>query len=68
MKSCLVGASGSGKTTLANLLARFYDSTTGSIKIDGTEIKDLNIIDLRKLFGYVTQNSILFHESVKNNH
>ena len=63
----LVGASGSGKTTLANLLARFYDSTTGSIKIDGTEIKDLNIIDLRKLFGYVTQNSILFHESVKNN-
>ena len=37
------------KTTLANLLARFYDSTTGSIKIDGTEIKDLNIIDLRKL-------------------
>ena len=63
----LVGASGSGKTTLANLLARFYDSTRGSIKIDGTEIKDLNIIDLRKLFGYVTQNSILFHESVKNN-
>ena len=63
----LVGASGSGKTTLANLLARFYDTTTGSIKIDGTEIKDLNIIDLRKLFGYVTQNSILFHESVKNN-
>ena len=63
----LVGASGSGKTTLANLLARFYDSTTGSIKIDGTEIKDLNIIDLRKLFGYVTQNSILFHESVKHN-
>ena len=63
----LVGASGSGKTTLANLLARFYDTTTGSIEIDGTEIKDLNIIDLRKLFGYVTQNSILFHESVKNN-
>ncbi|MEC7548828.1 MAG: ABC transporter ATP-binding protein [Bacteroidota bacterium] len=63
----LVGASGSGKTTLANLLARFYDTTKGSIEIDGTEIKDLNIIDLRKLFGYVTQNSILFHESVKNN-
>jgi len=63
----LVGASGSGKTTLANLLARFYDITKGSIEIDGTEIKDLNIIDLRKLFGYVTQNSILFHESVKNN-
>ena len=63
----LVGASGSGKTTLANLIARFYDTTTGSIEIDGTEIKDLNIIDLRKLFGYVTQNSILFHESVKNN-
>ena len=63
----LVGASGSGKTTLAILLARFYDTTTGSIEIDGNEIKDLNIIDLRKLFGYVTQNSILFHESVKNN-
>ncbi|CAI8285429.1 MAG: Putative multidrug export ATP-binding/permease protein [Bacteroidota bacterium] len=63
----LVGPSGSGKTTIANLLARFYDPQKGNITIDGIAIKDVNLDELRTLFGYVTQDSILFHDTVKNN-
>ena len=63
----LVGSSGSGKTTLANLLPRFYDVTKGDILIDGNSIKDLVIDDLRKLIGWVSQDSVLFHDSVINN-
>ncbi|MGG5487205.1 ABC transporter ATP-binding protein [Gaetbulibacter sp. PBL-D1] len=63
----LVGQSGSGKSTIANLVTRFYDVTKGSIEIDGENIKDLTKKSLRNLMGLVTQDSILFNESVKNN-
>ncbi|MCB9426319.1 MAG: ABC transporter ATP-binding protein [Flavobacteriales bacterium] len=63
----LVGQSGSGKSTIANLLTRFYDVQNGTIKIDGTPIKDMNIHCLRGLMGLVTQDSILFNDTIKNN-
>ena len=63
----LVGPSGAGKTTLADLLPRFYDVDKGAIKIDGTDIRNIKKQDLRKLMGVVTQESILFNDSVKNN-
>ncbi|MFC2085504.1 ABC transporter ATP-binding protein, partial [Bacteroidota bacterium] len=63
----LVGSSGSGKTTLVDLLPRFYDPTSGKILIDGINIKLLKIENLRSLMGIVTQETVLFHESVKNN-
>lgn len=63
----LVGQSGSGKSTIANLLTRFYDVNEGSIKIDGTDLRDWNIHSLRELMGLVTQDSILFNDSIKNN-
>ena len=63
----LVGQSGSGKSTLANLVTRFYDVNEGAIKIDGVDIRDMKQHDLRDLMGIVTQDSILFNDSVKNN-
>jgi subfamily B ATP-binding cassette protein MsbA len=63
----LVGQSGSGKSTLANLITRFYDVNEGSIFIDGINIKDITKDSLRKLMGIVTQDSILFNDSVANN-
>ncbi|QIK16504.1 ABC transporter ATP-binding protein [Blattabacterium sp. DPU] len=63
----LVGRSGSGKSTLANLLARFYDVTSGEITIDGINIKYLKIKDYRKLLGIVTQEPVLFNDSIFNN-
>lgn len=63
----LVGASGAGKTTIINLLPRFYDTTKGEIFIDGTPIKDFVISDVRGLMGIVTQESILFNDTVSNN-
>ena len=63
----LVGHSGSGKSTLANLLLRFYDVDKGEILIDGVNIKDIKKESLRQLMGLVTQESILFHDTVKNN-
>lgn len=63
----LVGPSGSGKTTLANMLARFYDPQEGSICIDDVPINELRLKDLRSMFGYVTQDAVLFHDTVKNN-
>jgi subfamily B ATP-binding cassette protein MsbA len=63
----LVGQSGSGKTTLANLIPRFYDIEEGTITIDGKNIKDVTKKSLRGLIGIVTQESILFNDSVKNN-
>lgn len=63
----LVGASGSGKTTIANLLARFYDPQQGTIKIDSTSINSVDLNELRNMFAYVTQDAILFHNSVKEN-
>ena len=63
----LVGQSGSGKSTIANLLTRFYDVNEGTITIDGTDIKDLNLQSLRGLMGLVTQDSILFNDTIKAN-
>ncbi len=59
--------SGSGKSTIANLLTRFYDVQEGSVKIDGIDIKDMTLSSLRDLMGLVTQDSILFNDSIKNN-
>ena len=63
----LVGQSGSGKSTIANLLTRFYDVNEGTIQIDGIDIKQLNLHSLRGLIGLVTQDSILFNDSIKAN-
>lgn len=63
----LVGQSGSGKSTLANLVPRFYDVNKGEILIDDKNIKDIKKEALRDLIGLVTQESILFHDTVKNN-
>jgi subfamily B ATP-binding cassette protein MsbA len=63
----LVGQSGSGKSTIANLLTRFYDVNEGTIQIDGTDIKKLDIHSLRGLIGLVTQDSILFNDTIKAN-
>ncbi len=63
----LVGQSGSGKSTIANLLTRFYDVNDGSISIDGVNIKDMNLQSLRSLMGLVTQDSILFNDTIKAN-
>lgn len=63
----LVGQSGSGKSTIANLLTRFYDVQEGIIKIDGTDITEIKLKSLRNLMGLVTQDSILFNDTIKNN-
>lgn len=63
----LVGQSGSGKSTMADLLPRFYDVQKGEILIDGIDIKDMKIRDLRSLIGYVNQEAILFNDTFYNN-
>jgi subfamily B ATP-binding cassette protein MsbA len=63
----LVGPSGAGKTTVVNLLPRFFDPERGSIAIDGTDIRDLPLKNLRSLIGLVTQETILFNDTVRNN-
>jgi subfamily B ATP-binding cassette protein MsbA len=63
----LVGQSGSGKSTLADLLARFYDIEVGEILIDNNNIKEIALADLRSLMGIVSQESILFNDSIYNN-
>ena len=63
----LVGQSGSGKSTIANLLTRFYDVNEGKIFIDGTDIKEIKLKSLRDLIGLVTQDSILFNDTIKGN-
>ncbi|MFC1807373.1 ABC transporter ATP-binding protein [Candidatus Omnitrophota bacterium] len=62
-----VGPSGAGKTTLVNLLPRFYDPISGVIRIDGIDVKDLNIRSLRNQIGIVTQETILFNDTVAAN-
>lgn len=63
----VVGESGVGKTTLVNLILRFYDVTEGSIKIDGIDIRDVTIQSLRRNIALVTQDVILFNDSIRNN-
>lgn len=63
----LVGSSGGGKSTLASLLARFYDPTSGEVRIDGVPLTAYKLEDVRKHMGFVSQDSILFNDSVRNN-
>ncbi len=63
----VVGATGSGKTTLANLLARFYDPVTGRITLDGIDEREIEIAALRNLMGIVTQDTILFNDTIARN-
>jgi subfamily B ATP-binding cassette protein MsbA len=63
----LVGASGGGKSTLADLLPRFYDATSGKITVDNVPLKQIPLADLRALMGIVTQESVLFNDSIFNN-
>jgi subfamily B ATP-binding cassette protein MsbA len=63
----LVGPSGAGKSTLVNLIPRFFDVTQGSIHIDGHDLRDVNLSSLRRLIGNVTQETILFNDTVRNN-
>jgi subfamily B ATP-binding cassette protein MsbA len=63
----LVGMSGGGKTSLVNLIPRFYDATQGTIRIDGIDIRDVSLAILRKQIAIVTQEPILFNDTVRNN-
>jgi subfamily B ATP-binding cassette protein MsbA len=63
----IVGGSGSGKTTLVNLLPRFYDVTGGTMKINGRDVREFTIASLRRLMGIVTQDTVLFNDTVANN-
>jgi subfamily B ATP-binding cassette protein MsbA len=63
----LVGASGSGKTTLTNLLLRFYDPLKGSVRIAGTDIREVSTLDLRRQIAVVTQETVLFNETIRRN-
>jgi subfamily B ATP-binding cassette protein MsbA len=63
----LVGSSGSGKTTLVNLLPRFYDPQKGAVRVGGTNIKDVSVADLRRQIAIVTQETILFHDTIRSN-
>jgi len=65
--TAIVGPSGAGKSTISSLLPRLYDVTSGAIKINGTDIRDSSILDLRSLIGIVTQDSHMFHESIRDN-
>jgi ABC-type multidrug transport system fused ATPase/permease subunit len=63
----LVGPSGAGKTTFVDLLARFYDPTGGSIVLEGRDLKEYDLDSLRRLYGIVTQDTVLFHDTIYNN-
>ncbi|MBK9733660.1 MAG: ABC transporter ATP-binding protein [Saprospiraceae bacterium] len=63
----LVGSSGAGKSTFVDLLPRFYDVTAGTIFIDGVDIKEIELASLRKMFGIVSQDAILFNDTIANN-
>ena len=63
----IVGLSGAGKSTLVNLLPRFYDPNSGAVLVDGKDIRDFNISSIREQIGIVTQETILFNDSIRNN-
>jgi subfamily B ATP-binding cassette protein MsbA len=67
MKVALVGASGAGKSTILSLLLRFYDPQSGRVLIDGRDLRDLTIHSLREQIGIVTQESFLFHDTIREN-
>jgi ATP-binding cassette, subfamily B, bacterial MsbA len=66
-KVAIIGSSGSGKTTIANLINRMYDYDSGEILIDSIPIRKIKLVDLRNLYGVVTQDSVLFSDTVRNN-
>jgi subfamily B ATP-binding cassette protein MsbA len=66
-KIAIVGPSGSGKSTIIDLISKFYEAKSGEIKVDGKNINSYNTYDVRKLIGIVTQESLLFHDSIRNN-
>src|SRR5207249_7314676 len=63
----IVGRSGAGKTTLVNLLPRFYDVSSGTILIDGIDIRNVTLKSLRQQIGIVTQETVLFDDTIANN-
>jgi ATP-binding cassette subfamily B multidrug efflux pump len=63
----LIGPTGSGKTSLVNLIPRFYDVTAGSVQVDGVDVREMNLVTLRRQIGIVLQTSLLFSVSVKEN-
>jgi subfamily B ATP-binding cassette protein MsbA len=63
----IVGPSGAGKSTLVDLIARFYDPTCGSVRIDGIDLREISVRSLRGLLGIVTQETILFNDTIRNN-
>jgi ATP-binding cassette subfamily B multidrug efflux pump len=63
----IIGTTGSGKSTIANLICRLYDVTSGQIRIDGNEIKDYSLMNLRQQIGYVPQDVFLFSDTIENN-
>jgi len=63
----LIGPTGSGKTSFVNLLPRFYDATEGSVRVDGVDVRELDLIALRKQIGIVLQTSLLFSDTIKAN-
>src|SRR5690606_25718621 len=65
--TAFVGATGAGKTTLAKLLLRFYDPTGGRVTLDGHDLRELELADLRRAIGLVSQDVFLFHGSVREN-
>ncbi len=65
--TAIIGSTGSGKSTVINLIPRFYDVTEGSITLDGVDIRDLNIADLRESVGFVPQKAVLFKGTIRNN-
>ncbi len=66
-KYCFVGDYGSGKSTLSELLQRYYDITSGSITIDGRDIKSYNLAWLRRQFGFIDKDPVLFDGTLKEN-
>ena len=65
--TALVGPSGAGKTTIAHLVPRLYDATEGTVRIDGTDVRKITLSALSELIGFVTQDSYLFHASLRSN-
>ena len=63
----LIGPTGSGKTSLVNLIPRFYDVSEGAVLVDGHEVREVDLVSLRKQIGIVLQTSLLFSDSIKNN-
>jgi subfamily B ATP-binding cassette protein MsbA len=63
----LVGPSGAGKSTIVDMIARFHDPDAGRVTIDGTDLRDLRLSSLRSLLGIVTQETILFHDTIRSN-